>query len=525
MKAAVLYKANTRLEVVDVEQQAQQAGEARVRVMATGVCHSDWHIINGDWTLPLPMVLGHEAAGVVEEVGPGVSNVRRGDHIIFSFRPHCGRCFYCSSGRSILCDGYASARFVMLDGTHRLRRNGQDINQMARLGTFAESVVCPAEMLVPISRDMPWPQAALIGCAVPTGVGAVTRCAQVEAGASVLVIGCGGVGLNVVQGARLAGARTIIACDLLENKLAFAREFGATDTWNAKEGDVAERVRKLTGGRGADYAFDAIGSEATTLQILDAIRPGGLAVIVGMAPMTARAPITPYTMALQEKTLRGAENAPNQPIIRIGALEIGEMSKRPRTAAVGQVLHRRAFARHPHYAVAHARGYDPESHLAAMDIEGIDVAVLYGTRGRQVLMPGDLDPEVAAALARAHNDWTRAFCAGSPDRLKFAAQLAFHAVGLAVQEARRAVRELGAVAVVGNPNPVRGRHVHYPELEPLWDAIEELGLPVGFHPTGQSSLRDDIPSRHFGHPNGPGIAAAGRNPMGRRPAFARMAGG
>src|SRR5438034_426759 len=218
MKAAVLYKANTPLEVVDVEQQGPQAGEARVRVMATGVCHSDWHIINGDWTLPLPMVLGHEAAGVVDEVGPGVSNVRRGDHIIFSFRPHCGRCFYCSSGRSILCDGYASARFVMLDGTPRLRRNGQDINQMARLGTFAESVVCPAEMLVPISRDMPWPQAALIGCAVPTGVGAVTRCAQVEAGASVLVLGCGGV---------------------------------------------------------------------------------------GMAPLTARAPITPYTMALQEKTLRG----------------------------------------------------------------------------------------------------------------------------------------------------------------------------------------------------------------------------
>src|SRR5439155_1569834 len=181
-------------------------------------------------------------------------------------------------------------RFVMLDGTHRLRRNGQDINQLARLGTFAEHVVCPAEMLVPISTDMPWPQAALIGCAVPTGVGAVTRCAQVEAGASVVVIGCGGVGLNVIQGARLAGARMIIACDLLENKLAFAREFGATHTLNAKESDVAERVRKLTGGRGADYAFDAIGSEATTLQILDAIRPGGTAVIVGMAPMAARAP-------------------------------------------------------------------------------------------------------------------------------------------------------------------------------------------------------------------------------------------
>src|SRR5207253_3074924 len=306
------------------------------------------------------------------------------------FRPQCGRCFYCASGRSILCDGYASPRFVMLDSTHRLRRNGQDINQLARLGTFAEHVVCPAEMLVPISTDMPWPQAALIGCAVPTGVGAVTRCAQVEAGASVVVIGCGGVGLNVVQGARLAGARMIIACDLLENKLAFAREFGATHTLNAKEGDVAERVRKLTGGRGADYAFDAIGSEATTLQILDAIRPGGTAVIVGMAPMAARAPMTPYTMepdTLWERYLeapfrafapafvRRTENAPNQPIIRVGDLEIGEMSKRPQTAVVGKDLQRRAFARHPHYEIAHARGYDPESHVAAMEIEGIDVAI------------------------------------------------------------------------------------------------------------------------------------------------------
>src|SRR5881628_20104 len=305
MKAAICWEPNKPLEIADVDQQGPKTGEARVRVKATGICHSDWHVINGDWSLPLPMVLGHEAAGVVEEVGPDVSNVTPGDHIVFSFRPQCGRCLYCSIGRSVLCDGYKSARWGMLDGTQRLRYRGKEIFQLARLGTFAERVVCPAEMLVPIRKEMPWPQAALVGCAVPTGVGAVTRAANVEAGASVLVIGCGGVGLNVVQGARLAGARTIIACDLLENKLALAREFGATDTWNAKEGDVVERVRKLTGGRGADYAFDAIGSEATTLQILDAIRPGGTAVIVGMAPMAARAPITPYTMALQEKSLRG----------------------------------------------------------------------------------------------------------------------------------------------------------------------------------------------------------------------------
>jgi NDMA-dependent alcohol dehydrogenase len=306
MKAAVLYKANTPLEVVDLEQDGPQAGEARVRVKAAGVCHSDWHIINGDWPLPLPMVLGHEAAGIVEEVGAGVTHVKPGDHIIFSFRPHCGRCLYCSIGRSILCDGHNDTpRWVMFDGSHRLRRRGEGINQMTRMGTFSERVVCPAEQLVPIRREMPWPQAALIGCCVPTGVGAVTRCAQVEAGASVLVVGCGGVGLNVVQGARLAGAGTIVACDLLDAKLAYAREFGATHTVNAGTSNVVEFVRGLTGGRGVDYAFDAIGSEATTLQILDATRPGGTSVIVGMAAMNVRAPITPYAFALQEKCLRG----------------------------------------------------------------------------------------------------------------------------------------------------------------------------------------------------------------------------
>jgi NDMA-dependent alcohol dehydrogenase len=305
MKAAILYEANKPLQVVDVEQQGPQAGEARVRVMATGICHSDWHIMNGDWPLPLPMVLGHEAAGVVQEVGAGVASVKPGDHIIFSFRAHCGRCLYCSTGRSILCDGHQSVRWTLLDGTCRLKRQGQDIFQMARIGTFSESVVCPAEMLVPIRKEMPWAQAALMGCCVPTGVGAVTHCAKVEAGASVLVIGCGGVGLNVVQGARLAGAAKIIAADLLENKLKFAREFGATHTLDASKEKVVERVRELTGGRGADYAFDAIGGEATTLQILDAIRPGGTAVIVGMAAMAVRAPITPYLMALQEKSIKG----------------------------------------------------------------------------------------------------------------------------------------------------------------------------------------------------------------------------
>ena len=305
MRAAVCFEPNSRLDVVDLEQEGPRSGEARVKVMGAGICHSDWHIMNGDWPTPLPMVLGHEAAGVVQEVGPGVSGLAPGDHVIFSFRPHCGRCLYCSMGRTILCDGHTAARGLMLDGTYRLRFKGQGIPQMARIGTFSESVVCPAEFLVPIRKEMPWPQAALIGCCVPTGWGAVNRCAQVEAGASVVVIGCGGVGLNVVQGARLAGAGIIVAVDLLDNKLEFAKKFGATHTVNASRTNAVELVRSLTAGRGVDYAFDAIGGEATTLQILDAIRPGGTAVIVGMAAMNVRAPITPYMMALQEKCIKG----------------------------------------------------------------------------------------------------------------------------------------------------------------------------------------------------------------------------
>ncbi len=222
---------------------------------------------------------------------------------------------------------------------------------------------------------------------------------------------------------------------------------------------------------------------------------------------------------------RAHDGPPNQPTIRAGDLTIGEMTIRPQSVRAAADLHRRAVARHPHNAVAAARGHDAESHLQAMDIEGIDVAILYGTRGRQVLMHDDLAPEVAAALARAHNDWTRDYCAADPRRLKFAAQIAFHDVELAVREARRAVRTLGAVAVVGNPNPVNGRHIHDPYFELLWAAIEELGVPVGFHPTGLSSLRDDIARRLLDHPNGRLIGTAARNPMELMLAFASLAAG
>jgi uncharacterized protein len=222
---------------------------------------------------------------------------------------------------------------------------------------------------------------------------------------------------------------------------------------------------------------------------------------------------------------RGGERAPNQPTIQVGGLTVGEMSVRKASAAAGADLHRRSAAKHPHNAIAMARGYDAESHLMAMDIEGIDVGILYGTRGRQVLMHDDLDPQLAAALARAHNNWTHDYCAINPERLKFAAQVAFHDVPSAIAEARRAVRELGAVGVIGNPNPIDGRHIHDAEFEPLWEAMEELGVPVGFHPTGQSSLRDDIARRMLDHPNGRLIGSAARNPMELMLAFGSLAAG
>ena len=180
---------------------------------------------------------------------------------------------------------------------------------------------------------------------------------------------------------------------------------------------------------------------------------------------------------------------------------------------------------HPHYTRAVERAWNTETHLEAMDIEGVDVAILYGTRGRHVQMRDDLDPPLAAALARAHNNWTYDYCRANPERLKFAAQISFHDVTLAVAEARRAVRDLGAVAIVGNPNPVNGRHIHDMYFEPLWDAVEELGVPMGFHPTGVWSLKDNIGRRFLDHPNGSLIATAAHNPVETMLGFASLAVG
>lgn len=304
MKAAVLNAFGQPLSLEQVQIEPPRAGEVMVRIGATGVCHSDYHVIRGEWKYGLPMILGHEAAGVVEALGEGVTGVRPGDHVVLSFRPACGMCRLCAQGRGVLCEGRSGDRFRMFDGTSRVHRNGEDILVLARVGSFAEQVVVAAEQVVPVRKDVAMDVLALIGCAVTTGVGAVVNAAKVEPGSTVAVIGCGGVGLNVIQGAALVSAGRIIAVDLLENKLEYARQFGATDTVNASTGDAVEQVREMTGG-GVDYAFEVIGNGKTVEQAIEMTRVAGTACIVGMAPQGSRASFDPLLFVNKETKLIG----------------------------------------------------------------------------------------------------------------------------------------------------------------------------------------------------------------------------
>jgi len=304
MKAAVLNDYGQALELEEVRLDPPRPGEVQVRIGATGVCHSDYHVIKGEWKYGLPMILGHEAAGVVETVGEGVGGVKPGDHAVISFRPACGVCRLCAMGRSVLCEGRPGDRFKMHDGTARVHRDGQDLLVLARVGSFAEQVVVPAEQVIPIRDDVPMDVLALIGCAVTTGVGAVVNAAKVEPGSTVAVIGCGGVGLNVIQGAALVNASRIVAVDLLDNKLEYARQFGATDTVNGSAGDAVEQVRALTGG-GVDYAFEVIGNGKTVEQAIQMTRVAGTACIVGMAPQGSTSSFDPLLFVNKETKLIG----------------------------------------------------------------------------------------------------------------------------------------------------------------------------------------------------------------------------
>ena len=308
MKAAVFYQYNAPLKVEEIEIDKPKRGEVLVKLAASGVCHSDLSVINGTIPFPPPpAVLGHEGAGIVEEVGGDVTAVKPGDHVILSWRPSCGKCGYCVTGRPQLCQTIAMPLLqgYLPDGTSRLHKAGRDIMHFTGVSSFAEYAVVPETGIVKIRPDVPLEAAALVGCGVMTGVGAVINTAKVEPGSSVAVIGCGGVGLNAVQGAALAGAEKIIAIDLNPKKLQLAKQFGATHLVNARDEDPVSRVLALTDGLGADYAFEVIGRADTAVQAYNSIRPGGTAVVVGVAKLDDMMTI-PAVSLLQEKTLKGS---------------------------------------------------------------------------------------------------------------------------------------------------------------------------------------------------------------------------
>lgn len=299
MKAAVMYGVDQPLVIEDVQLDEPRANEVLIRTSATGVCHSDLHFMEGKYPMACPAVLGHESAGVVEQIGDEVTNVQVGDRVVVAFVASCGFCDNCVQGRPFIC-----INTNRLGRQDRLSMNGQVVTQFAGMSAFAEQQLVSATALVHVPDDVPMEAAALVGCSVMTGVGAATNTARVQAGQTVAVVGCGGVGLNVIQGAVAAGASRVIAVDMLENKLAAAREFGATDVVDASQGDPVEAVKGLVRG-GVDYAFEAIGLVQTAEQCFEMAKRGGRAVIVGMLPFDSQVTI-PGAAFLQEKGMIGS---------------------------------------------------------------------------------------------------------------------------------------------------------------------------------------------------------------------------
>lgn len=308
MKAAVFHGAHQPLTIENVDIDKPMAREVVVRTVASGVCHSDLHFVDGLYPLPPPAILGHEAAGIVEEVGDQVTYVKPGDHVICCLSVFCGHCEMCVSGRPALCRNPDRQRRP--DQPPKLSWNGSRVTQFANLGSYAEKMLVHENAVVKIREDMPFGAAALIGCGVTTGVGAVLNTAKIEPGSSVAVFGCGGVGLAAIQGARIGGARMIIAVDTVESKLAYAKEMGATHVVDASSHDPVQAIRELTGG-GVEYSFEAIGLKKAAEQAFECLGVGGTATVIGMIPVGQKVELDGPSF-LSEKKIQGSSMGSNR---------------------------------------------------------------------------------------------------------------------------------------------------------------------------------------------------------------------
>jgi S-(hydroxymethyl)glutathione dehydrogenase / alcohol dehydrogenase len=306
MRAAVLHEFGAPLVVEEVELEQPREREVLVRLVGSGVCRSDLHSARGVHRHPIPTVLGHEGAGIVEETGSGVEHVRAGDHVVLSWLPFCGQCRMCLRGRPVLCEnlGWADGG-TMMDGTTRLRLDGRSLFHYGATSFFAERAVVPAQCAIPVAPELPLPELALIGCAVATGVGAVLNTAAVKPGENVVVVGCGGVGLSVVQGAVIAEAGRIVAVDRVPAKLELARELGATDVVEASSPeDAVDAVHEVLPD-GADHVFEALGRPETIELALRLVGRGGQAILIGMAPPDAEVPLRVLPLTTEERSVKG----------------------------------------------------------------------------------------------------------------------------------------------------------------------------------------------------------------------------
>ncbi len=337
MKAAVMRSGEQALRVEELVQQHPHPGEVLVRTGAAGLCASDIHVIHGTAQLPLPCVLGHEGAGTVEAISPGVTSVKPGDRCVLAFVSNCGHCRQCRSGSPQLCEKNAETGVLQYDGTSRLTdADGAEVFQMSKLGVFSEYQVVPAQACYPMPDDVPMEVAALIGCSVTTGVGSVVNAPGVTPGMTVAVFGAGGVGLNAIQGAKLMNASRVIAVDIAEHKLQFSTRFGATDIVDSTAQDPVEAIKELSDG-GVDFAFDTFGGIETTQQAIGSLRRNGTAVVVGLAPLGDNAAVDLVDMVRFQKTVVGAYYGSASPhesfrtmidLYRGGELKVDELIER-----------------------------------------------------------------------------------------------------------------------------------------------------------------------------------------------------